>query len=120
MPGVIDQFLFPPVTVIPPGEFLESDIIDVSGVQYLSVNMEVGGEEAEPITDVERRILFGRDKPDDGHGFLALHTDTFGPSGELMTFTPVHGPRLFVTVQNNSNQRAFLHWATVYGIREVP
>lgn len=120
MPEVIDQFLFPPVTEIPPGEGLESDVIDVSGVQYLSVDMEVGGEETERITDVERRILFGREKPNDGEGFLALHTDTFGPTGQLMTFTPVHGPRLFVTVQNNSNKRAFLHWSTVYGIREVP
>jgi len=122
VPELIDKFIFAPLTEVPPGATFESEVVDVSGAQYLSVDLEVVAPDADSL-DVERSILFGREVPVPGaefRGFLALHTDTFGPTGQLLTFTPVHGRRLFVTVTNNGSGRVLINFATVYGIREVP
>jgi hypothetical protein len=107
---VIKEILFLPRTPLPPGQSVDSELIDVSGAQHLTVNVAL----ERIFQNVECRIHFGME----GAAFFTLKTETFSRP-ELLTLVPVHGPVLQVTLRNNGPDPAGIFAGWVYGVREA-
>jgi hypothetical protein len=114
--GVIDQSLFRSETPIPPGDPIDSPIIDVSGAQHLTVNVLVSGERAK----IQRSIVFVHRQQDGRKVAIGFPADTFGSAPQLWTLLPsVHGSSLQVSLANQSSQPARVYAAWVYGVRQA-
>jgi hypothetical protein len=112
MPSVIHQVIIPNQTVLAPGGRFQSQAVDVSGTQSISVN--VGITNVNPT--IKRTIYFG---PAPNAGFEPVRVDTFHASNHLLISLPTHGPKMFVVVENTGTTQMKCD-AWIYGVRLVP
>jgi hypothetical protein len=120
VPVTINQFLFPGVTAIEPGERLESREIDVGGAQHITVNVAIGRVGAR----VECDILFVR-RAGTSVAHAPMLTEFMEPNADnkvshLNAFLNVHSPSLVVVLRNVGDQQAVIFPSWAYGVRLAP
>jgi hypothetical protein len=120
VPVTIEKTLFRSPTLIPPGERVESEEIDVGGAQHITVNVGIG----RIGVSVECLILFVRRVGGSvTHAHMlteTLETSADNPVSHLNVFLPVHSPSLLVVLTNVGTKEALTLPGWAYGIRLAP
>jgi hypothetical protein len=111
MKEIVYETLINNATPLPPGQQVETQVIDVSGAR--DVNVMVGVINADP--NVSWRIHFG---PTTNNGYALCREGTFGSmEGGVAVSVPVFGTGMLVVVTNNGHNNQNVD-GKVYFIRE--
>jgi hypothetical protein len=112
MPEIVFETLIANATPLPPGAYVQSSVIDVSGAREVNLAFNIPTLDAH----VTWAIHFG---PTTNNGYVQCRHGTFGSLSAQAISVPVFGTGMFLMVHNQGST----HWnvdGKVYFIRDLP